>query len=80
MTRELSKGRFGFAHAQVAGLLEGCEGVINARDGLFVGRDIEVANCVVDELYYQHEASLYSEYTYSRGILVEQHGGWLLRL
>ena len=41
---------FGFADAQVARLVQGGEGFVDARDGRFVGVDIEVADCVVDEL------------------------------
>ena len=41
---------FGFAQAQVAGLLEGGEGFIDTGDGELVGLDVEVADCVVDEL------------------------------
>jgi len=41
---------FGLSDAQVARLLECGERVIDARDGLFIRMDIEVADSVVDEL------------------------------
>lgn len=40
----------GCTRPQVAGLGEGREGVVDARDGDFVGTDIEVLDRVVDEL------------------------------
>ena len=36
--------------AKFARLLEGGEGFVYARDSEFVGLDVEVADCVVDEL------------------------------
>lgn len=47
---EFAEGDFGIADAEVAGLLEGGEGVVDAGDGLFVGLDVEVCDGVVDEL------------------------------
>lgn len=47
---EFAEGGFGFADAQVARLLECGERVIDARDGLLVRLDVEVADGVVDEL------------------------------
>lgn len=41
---------FGFSDAQVAGLLEGGEGFVDAADGDFVGVDVEIADCMVDQL------------------------------
>lgn len=38
------------AETQLAGLLEGGEGFIDAGDGLFVWLDVEVVDCVRDEL------------------------------
>jgi ABC-type amino acid transport substrate-binding protein len=48
--RRTFQGIFGFAQAQVAGLLQSREGLVYARDGELVGEDVEVADCVVDEL------------------------------
>lgn len=67
---EFSEGGFGFARAQFAGLLEGREGVVDARYGLFVGVDVEVADCVVDELSISWFIFLFSwrwGYVQSRG-------------
>jgi hypothetical protein len=47
---ELAQGGLGLADAQVASLLEGGEGFVDARDGELVGVDVEVVDCVVDEL------------------------------
>lgn len=44
------KGAFGFSYSQVACLLEGGEGFIDAADGDFVRVDVEIADCVVDQL------------------------------
>jgi ABC-type amino acid transport substrate-binding protein len=41
---------FGFAETEVARLLEGGERFVDACDGELVGLDVEVADCVVDEL------------------------------
>lgn len=50
LSRELAEGGFGIFDAEVAGLVEGGEGFVDAGDGVFVGADIEVFDCVVDEL------------------------------
>lgn len=47
---EFAQRCFGVANAQVARLLQGGERIIDARDGLFIRLDIEIANGVVDEL------------------------------
>lgn len=44
------QGALGFAHAQVAGLLQGGEGLVDARDGVLVWLDVEVLDGVADEL------------------------------
>lgn len=44
------EGIFGFANTEVAGLLQGRKGFCNARAGLLIGLNIEVVDCVVDEL------------------------------
>jgi len=41
---------FVFAELEVAGLGEGGEGVVYAGDGVFVWLDVEVADCMADEL------------------------------
>ena len=55
MAGEFAQRGFSVTHAQLARLLEGCEGVIDAGDGLFIGVDVEVPDRVVNEL----EASIY---------------------
>jgi len=47
---EFAERRFSFTGTQFARLLESREGIVDARYGLFVGMDVEVADCVVDEL------------------------------
>lgn len=47
---EFAQCCFGVADAQLTRLLERGERVINARDGLFIGVDVEVTNSMVDEL------------------------------
>lgn len=44
------KSAFGFSYSQVACLLEGGEGFVDAADGNFVRMDVEVADCVVNQL------------------------------
>ena len=55
VTGEFAQSRLSLAHAQVARLLQGGEGVIDAGDGLFVGVDVEVSDGVVDELEIESE-------------------------
>jgi hypothetical protein len=50
LTGEAAEGVLGVAQAQVAGLVEGREGLGDARDGGFVGGYVEVGYCVPDEL------------------------------
>lgn len=50
LPRELAEGGFGIFDAEVAGLIESGEGFVDAGDGVFVGADVEVLDCVVDEL------------------------------
>lgn len=45
---EFAEGVFGIADAEVAGLLEGGEGFVDAAQGEFIGLDVEVGDCVVD--------------------------------
>lgn len=45
-----SESALGFTDAEVARLLQGREGFVDATDGEFVGLDVEVADCVVDQL------------------------------
>jgi hypothetical protein len=47
---EAAEGVLGVAQAQVAGLVEGREGLGDARDGGLVGGYVEVGYCVPDEL------------------------------
>lgn len=49
---ELLEAGFYLAHAEVARLLERGEGFADARDGELVGLDVEVVDCVVDELLW----------------------------
>lgn len=41
---------FGLSDSQVACLLEGGEGFVDATDGGFVRVDVKIADCVVDQL------------------------------
>lgn len=50
LAREAAEGIFGVFDAQVARLLEGGDGFVYAGYGDFVGLDVEVVDCVVDEL------------------------------
>lgn len=45
-----SEGIFGLADAELAGLLEGRDGLADARNGSLVGIDVEAADRLVDEL------------------------------
>lgn len=47
----------GLLKAQFARLLEGGKGFIDSCDGEFVGLDVEVANCMVDELFGQRKSA-----------------------
>jgi len=67
---------FGFAQAQIAGLLQRGEGLVYARDGELVGEDVEVADCVVDELgLLVVSQTCGGRCAYRRWILVEKHDG-----
>lgn len=48
--RELFEGGFGVAQPEVSGLAQGADGFGDAREGVLVRVDVEVANGVVDEL------------------------------
>jgi hypothetical protein len=55
--------------------LERRKGVIDARNSLFVGADVEVGDCVVDELRMSEIAcTILLKYgSYSSWILIEKH-------
>ena len=67
---------FGFSYAELARLVQGGKGFVDACYGGFVGMDVEVADCVVDELEWVRGGSIDNSYewAYSCGIFVEQHG------
>lgn len=52
ITSKFAQCRFGISNAQFAGLLERGKRVIDARHGLFIWVDVEIADCVVDQLHY----------------------------
>lgn len=45
-----SQSALGFSDPQISSLAECPQGVIDTRNSLLVGLDVEVGNCMVDEL------------------------------
>lgn len=50
LPRQAPEGRLGLLDLQLAGFLQGGEGLFDARDGRLVGRCVEVVDGVLDEL------------------------------
>lgn len=80
--REPLERFFGVAEAEVARLLQGCEGLGDARDAELVGGDVEVGDGVADELggrrlVGEGGVGCGGEAAYGGGVFFEEHFGGL---